>query len=197
MQRRIDLRHQDGPKGKLPDLRFPRQPAQVATSRSDRGAALQDARDDDRRCASPGTVCASSQVLGLISSIDRTTAAVARKSRQSREILAKRDRNRARCWGSATGSRKHRHAKARRPLVGSGSVAATARVEPSPKGFAQAGKAARTAESFELRADLLRAAVVIRTGDARVPMAKSIEERFNPAIGRGRTISGAMDPSIK
>src|SRR5262249_53370022 len=29
---RIDLRHQDRPKGKLPDLRFPRQPPQVAAS---------------------------------------------------------------------------------------------------------------------------------------------------------------------
>jgi hypothetical protein len=48
--------------------------------------------------------------------------------------------------------------------VGSGSVAAAARVEPSPKGLAQAGKAVRAAGNFELRADLLRATVVIRTG---------------------------------
>lgn len=33
---------------------------------------------------------------------------------------------------SATGRERDRHAKARRPLVGSGSVAAAARVEPSP-----------------------------------------------------------------
>ena len=49
MEPRIDLRHQDRPKGKLPDLRFPRQPTQVAASSSDRGATLQNACDDDRR----------------------------------------------------------------------------------------------------------------------------------------------------
>lgn len=40
-------------------------------------------------------------------------------------------------------SREDRHANARRPLVGSGSVAAAARVEPSPKGLAQADTAVR------------------------------------------------------
>ncbi|ABQ39710.1 hypothetical protein BBta_p0011 (plasmid) [Bradyrhizobium sp. BTAi1] len=60
---------------------------------------------------------------------------------------------------SATRSREDRHANARRPPVGSGSVAAAARVEPSPKGLAQAGKAMRTVGTFELEADLLRAAV--------------------------------------
>ena len=96
----------------------------------------------------------------------------------------------------ATGLREDRHAKARRPLVGSGSVATATRVEPSPKGLAQASKAMRTVGGFELRADLLRAAVVIRTGaiaarhcDARdLDGDVSIEERLNPAIGRVRGI---------
>lgn len=73
-----------------------------------------------------------------------------------------------------------------------------------PEGLAQAGKAVRAAGSFELRADLLRAALVIRTGACKLGIATrgpggdvSIEERFNPAIGRVASISGAMDPSIK
>lgn len=37
-----------------------------------------------------------------------------------------------------TRSREDRHANARRPLAGFGSVAVAARVEPSPEGLAQA-----------------------------------------------------------
>ncbi|PPQ16122.1 hypothetical protein CV770_27930 [Bradyrhizobium sp. AC87j1] len=49
------------------------------------------------------------------------------------------------CWcpATTTRSREDRHANARRPLVGSGSVAAAARVEPSPEGLAQAHTAER------------------------------------------------------
>ena len=81
----------------------------------------------------------------------------------------------------ATGLREDRHAKARRPLVGSGSVAAAARVEPSPKGLAQAGKAIRTVGSFEFRSaggccdqDWRNCKLSIAT---RVPMAKSPSRR--------------------
>jgi hypothetical protein len=48
-QARIDLRHQDRTEGKFAGLRLSRQPAQVTAGRIDRCAALQDARDDDRR----------------------------------------------------------------------------------------------------------------------------------------------------
>ena len=73
-----------------------------------------------------------------------------------------------------------------------GASPAAARVEPSPKGLAQAGKAVRAAGTFELGADLFRAAVLIKTGaiasqdlrrasDGEV----SIEESFKPANKTG------------
>lgn len=43
----------------------------------------------------------------------------------------------------STRPREDRHANARRPLAGSGSAAAAARVEPSPEGLAQVHTAAR------------------------------------------------------
>ena len=48
VETRIDLRHQNRAEREFSGFRFPRQTAQVAASGSDRGAALQDARDDNR-----------------------------------------------------------------------------------------------------------------------------------------------------
>lgn len=88
--------------------------------------------------------------------------------------------------------------------MGSGSVAA-ARVEPSPKGLAQAGWAGSAAGSIELGTDLLRAAVLIKIGAIASQELRrasdgevSIEESFNPANKTGvAAFSGPMDLLIK
>ncbi len=77
-----DQRHQHWAEGEFADRGFSRQLPEVAAGAHDRGAALQNGGDDDRGGISPMTDCAAFQALGLIPSMERTTAAVACKSRQ-------------------------------------------------------------------------------------------------------------------